>query len=41
MKAIHVPHSSIPANQVGHIEGEPDAVAHRLSEIPDLIEPWH
>jgi putative hydrolase of the HAD superfamily len=40
MKAIHIPHSSIPANQVGHTEGQPDAVAHRLSEIPDLLRPW-
>jgi len=37
MKAIHVPHSTIPASQIGHTEGEPDAVAHRLSEVPDLV----
>ena len=40
MLAIHVPHSSIPAEQVGHAVGTPDAVAHRLSEITDLIAPW-
>ena len=40
MLAIHIPHSSIPANQVGHSEGDPDAVAHRLSEIPDLLKAW-
>lgn len=40
MRAIHIPHSTIPAEQVGHTEGHPDAVAHRLSEIPDLIAPW-
>lgn len=40
MRAIHVPHSAIPADQVGHTEGEPDAVAHRLSDIRDLIAPW-
>ncbi|HWI43526.1 MAG TPA: HAD family hydrolase [Nocardioides sp.] len=40
MRAIHVPHSAIPADQVGHTEGEPDAVAHRLSDISDLIAPW-
>ena len=40
MMAIHIPHSSIPASQVGHSEGEPDAVAHRLSEIPDLLKAW-
>ncbi len=26
MRAIHVPHSTIPLEQVGHTEGEPDAV---------------
>ena len=38
MKAIHVPHSSIPPEQVGHTEGEPHAVAHALSDIPALLE---
>jgi putative hydrolase of the HAD superfamily len=38
MKAIHVPHSVIPVEQVGHSEGEPDAVAHELSEIPGLLD---
>ncbi len=40
MRTIHIPHSAIPADQVGHTEGEPDAVAGRLSEIPDLIDNW-
>jgi putative hydrolase of the HAD superfamily len=40
MRAIHVPHSDIPANQVGHTEGEPDAVVHRLAEIPDVVARW-
>ncbi|MCW2758307.1 MAG: family hydrolase [Nocardioidaceae bacterium] len=40
MRAIHVPHSAIPAEQVGHTEGEPDAVAHRLSEIPGILSAW-
>ena len=34
LKAIHIPHSAIPVEQVGHSEGEPDAVAHELAEIP-------
>ncbi|MGH3362136.1 MAG: HAD family hydrolase [Nocardioides sp.] len=38
LRAVHVPHSDIPASQVGHTEGQPDAVAHRLSEIPALVE---
>lgn len=40
LRAIHVPHSLIPAEQVGHSEGTPDAVAVRLADIPDLIAPW-
>lgn len=37
MKAIHVPHSVIPAEQVGHSEGTPDAVVHELAEIPAIV----
>lgn len=40
MRAIHIPLSAIPPSQVGHTEGEPDAVAHRLSEIPGILEAW-
>ena len=40
LRAIHIPLSQIPAEQVGHTEGEPDAVAHRLSEIRDLVAGW-
>ena len=40
MRAIHVPHSVIPAEQVGHTEGEPDAVVQRLAEIGDVIAEW-
>jgi putative hydrolase of the HAD superfamily len=40
MRAVHVPHSTIPATQVGHTEGEPDAVVHRLTEIPDVVRGW-
>ncbi|MEP9364527.1 HAD family hydrolase [Nocardioides sp. CN2-186] len=40
LRAIHIPLSSIPTNQVGHTEGEPDAVAHRLSEIPGIVRTW-
>jgi putative hydrolase of the HAD superfamily len=38
LKAIHVPHSLIPAEQVGHSEGTPDAVAHELADVPALVE---
>ncbi len=37
MRAVHVPHSDIPVEQVGHTEGEPDAVAHRLADVLDIV----
>lgn len=40
MRAIHVPHSTIPKDQEGNREGNPDAVAHRLAEIPALVAGW-
>ncbi|WP_248582290.1 HAD family hydrolase [Nocardioides sp. InS609-2] len=40
MRTIHIPHSVIPASQVGHTEGEPDAVAHRLADIAGIVERW-
>ena len=40
LRAIHIPHSKIPVEQVGHTEGEPDAVAHRLSEIEKIVADW-
>ena len=40
MRAVHVPHSTIPPEQHGHSVGEPDAVAHRLSEIPEIVRRW-
>jgi len=40
MRAIHVPHSTIPVEQHGHTEGEPDAFAHALAEIPDIVRRW-
>lgn len=38
MRTIHIPHSDIPPEQVGHSEGRPDAVAHVLNEIPELLD---
>jgi len=40
LKAIHIPHSDIPTNQIGHTEGNPDAVVHRLAEIEALVDAW-
>lgn len=40
MRAVHVPHSAIPADQRGHTEGAPDAVIQRLAELLPLVELW-
>ncbi len=40
LRAIHIPHSLIPADQLGHSEGTPDAVADRLTEIPGIVAAW-
>jgi putative hydrolase of the HAD superfamily len=37
LRAIHIPHSVIPPEQVGHTKGEPDAVVHALQEIPETV----
>jgi putative hydrolase of the HAD superfamily len=37
LKAIHVPHSNIPAQQVGHSEGQPDGVVQRLADVPAVV----
>lgn len=40
LRAIHVPHSRIPAEQVGHTEGEPDAVVDRLADVAEVVRAW-
>jgi putative hydrolase of the HAD superfamily len=40
MRTLYLPHSDIPAEQVGRTLGEPDATIHSLSEIPAVIGPW-
>lgn len=40
LRAIHVPHSVIPASQVGHTEGTPDAVVARLADVADVVTGW-
>lgn len=40
MRAVHVPHSVIPAEQIGHTEGEPDATVRELAEILELVRSW-
>jgi putative hydrolase of the HAD superfamily len=40
MRAVLVPHSDIPAEQIGHTEGDPDAVIERLADLLDIIDRW-
>lgn len=40
MRAVWVPHSDIPVNQQVAVEAQPDAVAHRLSEIAGIVTGW-
>ncbi len=40
LRTIHGPHSTIPPEQVGHTEGEPDAVAHALADVLAVIDDW-
>ncbi|MBD8869077.1 HAD family hydrolase [Nocardioides donggukensis] len=40
LRAVYVPHSTIPANQVGHTEGTPDAVVQRLADVLDVVRAW-
>ena len=37
MRAIHIPLSTIPAGQLGHSEGDPDASVTSLAEIPAAV----
>ncbi len=40
MRAVLVPHSDIPLDQRGAVEGDPDAVVHRLGEVLDVVDGW-
>lgn len=40
LRAIHLPHSTIPADQRGHTEGVPDAVVHSIGEVADVVTGW-
>lgn len=40
MRSVLVPHSRIPLDQRGHVEGRPDAVIRRLAELPAVVESW-
>jgi putative hydrolase of the HAD superfamily len=41
MRAVLVPHSDIPLDQKGHVEGEPDAVVARLADLLPIIDEWN
>lgn len=41
MRTILVPHSNIPDDQLGHTEGDPDAVAHRLGDVLTIVRGWN
>lgn len=40
MRAIHIPHSQIPDYQVPNGSAVPDATAHRLLDVLDIVEGW-
>jgi putative hydrolase of the HAD superfamily len=40
MRAIHIPLSAIPPSQVGHTEGDPDAVVQRLADVHAVVAAW-
>jgi putative hydrolase of the HAD superfamily len=40
MRAVLLPHSTIPAYQEGPVRGQPDAVVSRLSELLPLVDGW-
>ena len=41
MRAVLVPHSAIPAEQQGHVEGDPDAVIDRLADLLAVVDAWN
>jgi putative hydrolase of the HAD superfamily len=40
MRTIFVPHPTIPLEQLGHAQGDPDAVVHRLAEVHGVVRRW-
>ena len=40
LRTVHVPHSDIPITQVGHSEGQPDAVVQRIADVYDVVARW-
>jgi putative hydrolase of the HAD superfamily len=40
MRTVFVPHSAIPPNQRGRVEGVPDAVVGRLADLLSVLDEW-
>jgi putative hydrolase of the HAD superfamily len=40
MRAVFVPHSQVPADQIGEVVGEPDAVINGLADLLPVIDGW-
>ena len=40
MRAVFVPHSTIPVDQQVPVDVEPDAVLHRFAELPEVLADW-
>jgi putative hydrolase of the HAD superfamily len=40
MRTVLLPHSLIPDDQRGPLDGEPDAVITRLSDLLPLLDAW-
>ena len=40
MRAIHIPHSQVPGEQVPDASAVPDAVAHQLADVLDIVRSW-
>ena len=40
MRAVFIPHSTIPDHQRGTVNGTPDAVIHRLAELLPFVDAW-
>jgi FMN phosphatase YigB (HAD superfamily) len=40
MRAVFVPHSEIPADQLVAVDVAPDAVVHRLADLVPIIDQW-
>jgi putative hydrolase of the HAD superfamily len=40
MRAVFVPHSQIPPDQLGPVTSEPDAVINELADLLPIIDGW-